>query len=118
MKILETYVRVYVDDMDSALNFYESLWGETSTLRFKHSRAELELGVVGNMLILAGSDPDLEPFRHTQATFKVDTIHEFYDYLLKSGCKVIRGLTRVPTGTNLTVQHPDGTILEYVEHHP
>ena len=55
--------------------------------------AGLELAAVGNVLILAGSDQDLEPYRRTKATFKVDAIHEFYDYLLKSGCKVVRGLT-------------------------
>lgn len=117
MKILQTYIRVYVHDMDSSLKFYESLLGEISTLRFKHSAFGLELAAVGNILILAGSDQDLERFRSTKATFQVDAIREFYDYLLKSGCKVVRGLTRVPTGTNLTVQHPDGSIFEYVEHH-
>ena len=32
-------------------------------------------------------------------------------------CKVIRYLTRVPTGTNFTVPHPDGEIFEYGQHH-
>ena len=71
---------------------------------------------MGDILILAGSDQALEPFRKTKATFKVD-IHEFYNHLMRTGCKVIRDLTRVPTGTNFTVQHPDGEIFEYVQHH-
>jgi predicted enzyme related to lactoylglutathione lyase len=117
MKVLQTYIRVYVNDMDKALKFYENLLGQSATLRFKYEAVGLELASVGNLLILAGSDQALEPFRKTVATFRVDSIHEFYDFLIESGCQVIRGLTRVPTGTNLTVQHPDGTIIEYVEHH-
>ncbi|MHB1630569.1 MAG: VOC family protein [Bacilli bacterium] len=117
MEILQTYVRVYVSDMDSSIPFYEKLLGETSTFRFKYEAVGLELASVGDILILSGSDEALEPFRKTKATFKVDNIHEFYDHLVKSGCRVIRDLTRVPTGTNLTVQHPDGEIFEYVEHH-
>lgn len=117
MRLLQTYIRVCVSDMNTSLKFYESLLGETSTFRFRYEAAGLELASVGDILILAGSDQALEPFRKTKATFKVDNIHEFYDHLVSSGCRVIRDLARVPTGTNLTVQHPDGEIFEYVQHH-
>ena len=117
MKILQTYIRVYVTEMNDSLKFYEELLGETATLRFTHPVARLELAVVGNILILAGSNEALTPFRSTQATLKVDSIHQFHKFLVHAGCKVIRDLSRVATGTNLTVQHPDGSIFEYVEHH-
>lgn len=117
MRILQTYIRIYVSDMDTCLTFWENLLGKDSTFRFKHEAVGLELASVGDILILAGSDQALEPFRKTKATFKVDNIQEFYDHLISSGCRVIRELTRVPTGTNLTVQHPDGEIFEYVQHH-
>ncbi len=117
MKILRTYIRVYAYDMNESLKFYENLLGERASLRFKYRETGLELAAVGNVLILAGSDQDLEPYRQTKATFQVDAIHEFYDYLLKFGCKVVRGLTQVPTGSNFTVRHPDDTVFEYVEHH-
>lgn len=90
----------------------------TSAVRVIHyETAGVELASVGDVLILAGSDQALEPFRQTQATFKVDNIQEFYEHLVSSGCRIIRELNRVPTGTNLTVQHPDGEIFEYVQHH-
>ena len=117
MRVLQTYIRIYVSDMDTSLTFYENLLGAVSTFRFKYEVAGLELASVGNILILAGSDQALEPFRKTKATFKVDNIQEFYSHLISSGCRVIRELTRVPTGINLTVQHPDGEIFEYVQHH-
>ena len=117
MRILQTYIRIYASDMDRSLTFYENLLGEDATFRFKYEAVGLELASVGDILILAGPDQALEPFRQTKATFKVDNIQDFYDHLITSDCRVIRELTRVPTGTNLTVQHPDGEIFEYVQHH-
>ena len=49
MKILQTYIRVYVNDMDSSLEFYEGLTGENSTLRFKYDAVGLELASVGDI---------------------------------------------------------------------
>ena len=117
MRVLQTYVRVYVSDMNASLKFYENLLGETAAFRFRYEAVGLELALVGDILILAGLDHELEPFRKTKATFKVDNIQDFYDHLVSSGCSVIRELTRVPTGTNLTVKHLDGEIFEYVQHH-
>ena len=100
VRVLQACIRTYVSDMDASLAFYEKLLDEDATLRFKYEAAGLELASVGDILIVAGSDQALEPFRQTKATFKVDNIQEFYDYLVTSGCRVIRGLARVPTGTN------------------
>ena len=65
---------------------------------------------------MCGSEIALEPFRDTRATFLVDSVTEFRDYLLKHDAKIIRDLKKVPTGTNMTVKHKDGTIAEYVEY--
>ncbi|GIM47606.1 dioxygenase [Collibacillus ludicampi] len=117
MKILQTYVRVYVNEIDSAVDFYENLLGVKSDLRFQYPEVGLELASVGHILILAGTDESLAPFKATKATFKVDSIEEFQTYLINSGALILRGPQRVPTGTNMTVKHPDGSIFEYVEHH-
>ena len=85
-------------------------------MRFKHPQADLELVQVGNILIISGSDESLKSIRDTQATFLVDSIIEFKDFLLNNGAIVIRDLKKVPTGMNMTVKHLDGTIVEYVEH--
>ena len=117
MKILQTYVRIYVTELDPALVFYESLTGLQTDLRFAYPELELELASVGHFLILAGSEEALAPFRETKATFRVDSLEEFRSYLTKSGARIIRGVKRVPTGSNMTVQHPDGSRFEYVQHH-
>lgn len=116
MKIIHTSIRVYVNELDKTIAFYENLLGQRSSFRFHHP-AGLELASVGNILIIAGTDQALETYRRTVATFKVDSIKEFHDFLVESGATILRGPQSVPTGTNMTVLHPDGSIFEYVEHH-
>ncbi|MCL4494411.1 MAG: VOC family protein [Firmicutes bacterium] len=87
----------------------------TQILDLNYEAVGLELASVGDILIMAGSDPALDPLRQTNAVFKVDNT-EFCGHLMTSSCRVIRERTRVPTGANLTVQHPDDKVSEYVQH--
>ncbi len=96
--------------------FYESLFGERSRVRFAYPEADLELAQVGSLLLIAGSEAALEPFKATQATFLVDSLSECKDFLLKSGATVLKEPKRVATGMNMLAKHPDGTRIEYVQH--
>ena len=116
MKVLQTLVRIYVKNLDSALEFYENLLGMKCDLRFSYSEVGLELASVGQFLLLCGSEGALKPFRDTQATLIVDSIVEFKQFLELNGAQIIRGPQVVPTGSNMTVKHSDGSIIEYVEH--
>ncbi|MBI6873487.1 VOC family protein [Clostridium aciditolerans] len=116
MKVKQVLNRFYVHDIDRSIEFYEKALNEKCKLRFKYSHINLELAQVGNILIISGSDEALKPIKDTQATFLVDSIIEFKDFLLSNGAIIIRDLKEVPTGMNMTVQHLDGTIVEYVEH--
>lgn len=116
MQVKQILNRFYVHDIEQSIEFYEKVLNEKCNLRFKYPQVNLELAQVGNILILAGSDEALKPFRHTQATFLVDSIIEFKEFLLNNGATIIRDLKEVPTGMNMTVKHFDGTIVEYVEH--
>lgn len=116
MKILKTLSRLYINDLNQALGFYEELLGTSSSLRFEMPQIGLELAQLGDILLIAGSDEALKPFRSTQATFLVDSLDEFKAYLEEKGAKLIRGPSKVPTGRNMTVRHPDGSVIEYVEH--
>ena len=107
--------RFYVHDMDSAVEFYERLLNEKCSLRFKYSEVDLELAQVNNILLLCGSDEALQEFKATKATFLVDSIIDYKEFLLNNGATIIRDLKQVPTGFNMTVKHKDGTIVEYVE---
>lgn len=114
--IRHVLTRIYVQDIESAIEFYEGLFHNKCKLRFKYQEENLELAQVENILILCGSEKSLEPFRDTKATFLVDSVTEFKDYLLMHSAIVIRDVKKVPTGVNMTVKHADGTIVEYVEH--
>lgn len=116
MKILQTLSRLYVNDLRSVLEFYEELLGSPAAMRFEIPQIGLELAQIKNILLIAGSDEALKPFRSTQATFLVDSLDEFKAYLEERGAKTLRGPNKVPTGRNMTVKHPDGSIIEYVEH--
>lgn len=115
MIIRQVLTRVYVHEINSAIEFYEGLFHNKCKLRFNYPEVNLELAQVENILILCGSEKSLEPFHETKATFLVDSVAEFKNYLLNHGATIIRDLKKVPTGANMTVKHADGTIVEYVE---
>ncbi|WP_432748201.1 VOC family protein [Pectinatus frisingensis] len=117
MYIKKIFTRIYVNDIKSSISFYENLLGIKASLRFTYKEKNLELASVNSILIIAGEDKDLLPFRDTRLTILVDSVADFKDELLKNGSIVIRDIKKVPTGKNLTVKHPDGTVAEYVEHH-
>lgn len=116
MKILQTLPRLYINDLNSALDFYTELLGSPAAMRFKILQLGLELAQIGSILLIAGSDEALKSFRSTQATFLVDSLDEFKAYLEEKGAEILRGPNKVPTGRNMTVKHPDGSVIEYVEH--
>lgn len=116
MIVKQVLIRIYVHDINTAIEFYEGLFHKKCSSRFRYREVNLELAQVENVLILCGSEKSLEPFRDTKATFLVDSVIEYRDYLLKHGATIIKDLKKVPTGANMTVKHTDGTIVEYVEH--
>ncbi|SDN24808.1 glyoxalase [Acetanaerobacterium elongatum] len=115
MTIKQTLCRVYTQDINDTVAFYEELYGEKCRLRFEYKQTGLTLAQVAQVLILSGSEEALKPFAQTRVTFQVDSVAEYKEYLLNSGAEIIRDITKVPTGWNMTVRHPDGTVAEYVE---
>jgi len=115
IRVLQVLNRFYVQDIDRAINFYENLLGVKCSLRFQYKETKLELAQVGNILILAGSEKALKPFKDTKATFVVNSIENVKKYLLENGGTIIRDIKQVPTGKNMTVKNIDGNIIEYVE---
>jgi len=115
MKILKILTRVYTTDLDATLKFYEDLTGTTVLRRFSYSAVGLELAQVRDILILAGTEEALRPFRHTLATFLVDSLDEYHRFLAAHDATIISPPKAVPTGRNMTARHPDGAVVEYVE---
>ena len=78
--------------------------------------AGLELAQVGTFLIIAGNEDALKPFRSTSATFLVDSVEEYFRFFTRNIIAVIHPPRPVPTGVNMIIRHPEGTIIEYVQH--
>lgn len=120
MKIEDVLVRIYapLEYIEDEIYFYEKLTGEKANNRFlyKEKNFKLEIVRVGGFLIIAGSEDDLKEFRTTSATIKVDSLEKTREFVLSNGGKVIKDIKDVPTGQNMTLEHKDGTMIEYVHH--
>lgn len=116
MRILKTLSRVYVEDLDAHLDFYEKLMGMKVEMRIPMPDVGLELAQIDDILIIAGLEQALQPFKRTQATFLVDSVEGYESFLVTNGSEIVRGPQKVPTGVNMTVKHQDGSIFEYVQH--
>jgi len=116
--IRNVLIRRYLllNQFDDALAFYEDLFGEKARLRFDYEAAGLKLAQVASLLLIGGAAEQLEGFKATQATFLVRDIDASEHSLIASGCQILRPIKDVPTGHNMLVKHPDGMIVEYVQH--
>ena len=119
MTVLRVLTRIYVEagGLDAAIAFYERLFGQICRLRFDCARVGLEVAEVGPVLLLCGTAEALRPFRATVLTVMVDSLSQCRDTLSAFGAEIVEPPKRVPTGSNLRARHPDGTLVEYVEHH-
>jgi len=118
MKIHKILMRIFVDsrELENSIHFYEKLFGEKCELKFKYPEKELELAMVGSILLISGSEKRLKQFTETKITFLVDSIDEFLEFLTTHDSTILEYPKSVPTGKNMRVKHPDGLIAEYVEH--
>ncbi|MGW2374206.1 VOC family protein [Kitasatospora sp. NPDC001683] len=113
MKVLATLARVYVDDLEATLPTLRELTGEEAGLRFPY--AGVEVARIGGLLVVAGTEEALAPFRRVQATLLVDDLDGLAELLRLQGGELLDGPNQVPTGRNATARHPGGAVFEYVE---
>ena len=118
MKVLNILVRrcIPLERFDAAVRFHEQLIGQKARLRFDYPAFGLKLAQVSSILFIAGTDDSLVSFVATHASFMVDDLKAFADHLPTVGAEILRPPKPVPTGCNMLVRHPDGTLIEYVEH--
>lgn len=120
MRVYRTYARVYGRDMDALLDRLAAATGELVSGRFALAGAGaegtgVEVATVGRVLVVAGQDEALEPYRSTSATLIVDDLDAFAARLADLGARIVRGPQTVPTGRNLTAEPTAGVRVEYVE---
>lgn len=114
-------VRVLVprERLAATVAFYELTLGIVCDMRFDYPDAGLVLASVGGVLIIGGDAQALLPFAATDATFLVASLDEQQQrWLVEQGAEIVEPPKAVPTGRNMLVRHPDGLLVEYVEHRP
>ncbi|MET7682126.1 VOC family protein [Streptomyces sp. NPDC005423] len=112
MEILGATLRVCVDDLETAIPFYERLVGATA-LRFE--RGGVSVAAVGFFLLMSGPEAELEVLRKVAATIAVKDVDEARTVLSGLGARVLAGPLATPAGRNLIARHPDGSVYEYVD---
>ncbi|MFH8448435.1 VOC family protein [Streptomyces fungicidicus] len=112
MEILGATLRVCVDDIESAIPFYERLAGG-SALRFE--RGGVQVAAVGCFLLMSGPATELDVLRKVAATIAVKDVEETRQVLAEMGADILAGPLPSPVGRNLLARHPDGAVYEYVD---
>lgn len=112
MEILGATLRVCVDDLETAVPFYERLAGDTA-LRFE--RGGVSVAAVGCFLLMSGPPTELEVLRRVAATIAVKDVDETHAVLTELGAHIVAGPIASPAGRNLIAMHPDGMVYEYVD---
>lgn len=119
--ILEVYTRLFIPptNLDETITFYKTFLNGTETLHFSYPEKGLELVAVSSeklsVLIIAGSEECLEPFRATKLTIRVDSLERYADLLVESGCEMLENVQETPVGWKMRARHVDGVVVEYVQ---
>ena len=109
--VVGVLARVYVDDLDAALPLYERLTGDEEPLRFAYG--SMRLAKVGVFLLVQGATAEV---RSHAATVDVRNILQVIEAITAAGGTVLEGPAPGPNGARLIARHPDGNVLEYIEH--
>jgi len=116
MQLYKILTPIYVNELEKALPFYEELLQTKAGTRFHYAEKKLDIAVVGQLLLISGTDEALAVVRNIALSFLVDDVRAYKTWLLDNGAVIRQDITKVPTGYNMLVQQPDGTVIEYVEH--
>jgi predicted enzyme related to lactoylglutathione lyase len=101
--------RVFVDDLDATIPFYEGLTRQTA---HRFGFRDVQAARVGSFLLFAG---DTEAYRDRVATVLVRDLGPVLEALTSSGGSVVEGPAPAPNGARLIARHPDGSVFEYIE---
>ena len=112
MEILGTTLRIYPDDLETAVTFYERLTG-SAALRFE--RGGVSVAAVNCFLLMSGPASEIDILRKVTATIAVKDLDDALATLNEVGAQVLVGPVPTPVGRNLIAVHPDGSVFEYVD---
>lgn len=112
MRILRTYGRLWVDDLDQALPFLRELVGREPDLHFAFDN--VKAAAIGNLLVIDVPPEERSRYPGT-ATVVVSDLDELKRKLTAHGGDITVPESRSETGRFLYARHADGAEVEYVE---
>ena len=120
MQILRTLLRVHVspERLDQTVGYYEQVYGQHCSFRFKLQDAGLEVAIVADVQMVAGSEQALLPMRDVSAAWLVDSVESARTTIEAAGGTIMIGPLRGPHGSFIIVRHPDGTVVECADSNP
>ncbi|MBW7453181.1 hypothetical protein ACFOLF_11490 [Paenibacillus sepulcri] len=95
--------------------YYEKLVGKSCEKRWNAPEINLEFSVVGQFVLVAGTDEALSFVSDIHNILYVDSLKDFQNFFAENGVSILRGPISNPVGTLIVVKHPDGSVLEYLE---
>ncbi len=103
------------------VEFYESLVGTGLDIDLDLPEAGLHVVGVGPFLILEmdpGKLDRIDQARQTTATVLAPHLEDAVRTSVQHGATIIEGPWQSPPGPGYRLQHPDGLLVEYLEHRP
>ncbi|GAB2512830.1 VOC family protein [Nocardia heshunensis] len=112
-----TPVRVGIENFERSVAYYADVFGEPCRLHFRYETGGLDIATVGRVVVVGGSERDLAAAPRQDLVAMVDSL-ERWRAGLPAGTTVVQEPADIPTGRNILVRNPDGTLFEYVELDP
>src|SRR5579883_1784278 len=118
MKILHILTRLYLEreQLAESIAFYEAQFSTQCSLRESYSHIGVEAAQIGPLLLLAGSQQALEPFKDAKANFLVDSLADWQEFLMHHDATLLEEPKQAATGWEMRVRHPDGNCVKYIEY--
>lgn len=100
------------------VHFYELLTGARLDMDADIPEAGLHVVAVGSFLVLALDDEQHGLAAQTTVTVLNAHLDEAVSRQLAAGAEVVQDRWEGPVGPGVRLRHPDGLIVEYLEHRP
>jgi predicted enzyme related to lactoylglutathione lyase len=111
MKINSVVVRQRVDDLETAIPFYERLTGQVAD-RFDFTG--VHLASVGPFLLFCGPEEAVHRVAQVSATLAVSDLAAAVEEAIAAGATVVMPAQPTPNGHRAVLRHPHGGVYEYV----
>lgn len=118
MKVLMVLTRsnVPIEQFEDAVAFYQKLYGTEPRMRTELPEQEMKFAQICSTVVVGLGPDQLAGMADIHSTYLVDNIEAWAKTLPDMGAQLCVPLTTVPTGQLLVARHPDGCLIEYIEH--